>query len=94
MTGTTVQSNGLGLAFVKIEGDCIRYSDGVPVERGTYKPSKTRWIEQCYDPDDVVDESKYQEAVAMIDSWGLTEEQLTPIINAILNKYIDPDRGC
>jgi hypothetical protein len=82
-------NNRFGLAQIKTEGADIAYGPGddSPSKSG---PSKSRWIELRYDPDDEVNESVVEELASIID--GISEPERDAILKRLCHLYID-DRG-
>jgi hypothetical protein len=77
-----------GLASTKSEGAEVLFDAGVDSLTNS-KPSNTRWIELCYDPDDPVDRAKYEEAEALISGLGLDDDQLYVMITALANRFVN-----
>jgi hypothetical protein len=88
---------GFGLAPIKREGELLSYEDGKQVDPKDYKPSKTRWIEMCYDPDEDlshIDLEPFREVFQtqqMCNSY--TEDDIYLIIKALANEFIE-EGGC
>tara|TARA_R110000851_G_scaffold258323_1_gene410750 strand:+ start:99 stop:386 length:288 start_codon:yes stop_codon:yes gene_type:complete len=84
-----------GLAQVKREGSIVNVATGKEVsaeEAGLYKPSKTRWIELCYDPNESmgrIDLEPLREAIQTQQSCNnYTEDEMYLIIKSLANEFI------
>lgn len=63
---------GLGRAEAKPEGGTVRMD---PLSTGSDKPSKTKWVELCYDPDDDYDKMFVGQVVSMLSDKSREESE-------------------
>jgi hypothetical protein len=81
---------GFGLAQVKREGSIINL--GTSEEAAMYKPSATRWIELCYDPDESLGRINLEPFIEAIQTEKLcnnyTEDEMYLIIKSLANKFL------
>lgn len=87
-----------GLAHDKPEGSAISMDTGKNVsatEDAPSGPSKTRWIEMCYDPNEDmshIDLEPFREAFQTQQSCnGYTDDDMYLIIKAIANEFINDE---
>jgi hypothetical protein len=84
---------GFGLAPIKSEGDIRSYDGGEEGDPKDYKPSKTRWIEMCFDPDEDmshIDLEPFREVFQtqqMCNNY--TEDDMHLIVKALANEFIE-----
>jgi hypothetical protein len=84
---------GFGLAQVKCEGEIRNYDGGEKVDPKDYKPSQTRWIEMCYDPEEDmgrIDLEPFREVFQtqqVCNSY--TEDEIYLIVKALANEFVN-----
>jgi hypothetical protein len=86
---------GFGLAQVKREGSIINAVTGKEVsavDAAMYKPSNTRWIEFCYDPDESLGRINLEPFIEVIQTEKLcnnyTEDEMYLIIKSLANEFL------